>query len=171
LIESRAGKYAVACLLLFLSGALATSRPKKPRLVYPLAALCAVLAAGLAWRIKPPRPPARSFPLGDPMAFIAAVPDHAAHLAEWSGERGLSPPPLSLPEMDEWLWANREALGEEWNRLMFGLVAAYGQALRATNPSLVWSVRGGEPAIASPRSLLPAKRIFNDVHDAVFADV
>jgi len=54
---------------------------------------------------------------------------------------------------------------------MHGLVAAYGETLRAETPSLVWSVRGGEPAIGTPRSLWPARRLFNDVHDAVFADV
>lgn len=170
MIESRAGKYAVVATLLILSAILATSRPKKPRVVYPLAAICCLTAVGLAWRIKPALPIEQSFPLGEPMAFIAAVPSHVKHLADWASRRGLSPPPVSIPELEEWLWSNREAVGEEWGRLMHGLVATYGQALRAKNPSLVWSVRRGEPALASPGSLLPGRRVFNDVHDAVFAD-
>ena len=73
--------------------------------------------------------------------------------------------------MQEWLWSNREALGEDWGEVMHGLVAAYGETLRAETPSLMWAVRGGEPAVGAPRSLWPARRIFNEVHDAVFADV
>jgi hypothetical protein len=170
-IESRTGKYTVVVLLLILAAILATSRPKKPRVVYPLAAVFGVIAAGLAWRVRLARPIEQSFPLGDATAFIVAVPKHVEHLAEWARGRGVSPPPLSVPGMDEWIWSNREALGEEWGRLMHGLVAAYGEAVRAKSPSLIWTVRGGEPALVSPRSFWPGRRVFNEVHDAVFADV
>jgi hypothetical protein len=73
--------------------------------------------------------------------------------------------------MDEWLWDNCEALGAHWQGVLPGLVAAYGEALRADTPTLAWLVRDGEPAVGSPRSPWPARRIFSEVHDAVFADV
>jgi hypothetical protein len=105
------------------------------------------------------------------MDFIAAVPAHVARLTEWSRRQRIDPPPGSISGMDEWLWSNREALGEDWGGVMHGLVAAYGELLRAERPSLVWVVRSGEPAVGSSRSIWSARRIFNEVHDAVFADV
>lgn len=171
MIESRAGKYSVVALLLVLAAMLGTSRPRKPHVVYPIAAIFGVTAGWVAWRVKTARPLKPSFPLGDPVAFIASVPTHVTHLAEWARRRGIPPPPASVAGMDEWVWSNREALGEEWAGLMHGLVAAYGETLRAESLSVVWSVRRGEPAVGSRRSLWPARRIFNEVHDAVFADI
>lgn len=171
MIESRIGKRAIVAVLLLLAAVLGTSRPKKPRVVYPIAAAFAAIAGFVAWRVKTAPPPKRSFPLGDPLAFISAVPDHVASLAAWTSTTGLPPPPSSAPEMDEWLWANREVLGAHWQGILQGLVAAYGEALRAGTPALAWLVRDGEPALGSPRSPWPARRIFNEVHDAVFADV
>ncbi len=171
MIESRAGKHAVVAVLLLLAAVLATSRPKKPRVVYAVAAVFAAMAGWVAWRVKTAPPLKRSFPLGDPLAFIAAVPAHVANLAEWARAKGLPPPPSSVAEMDEWLWENREDLGADWQGVLQGLVAAYGEALRADTPALAWLVRDGEPAVGAPRSPWPARRIFNEVHDAVFADV
>jgi hypothetical protein len=170
-IESRAGKHTIVAVLLLLAALLGTSRPKKPRVVYPVATVLAAIAGWVAWRVKIAPPLRRSFPLGDPLAFIAAVPTHVANLAEWTRAKRLSPPPSSVAQMDEWLWDNREALGADWQAVLPGLVAAYGEVLRADTPALVWLVRDGEPAVGSPRSLWPARRIFNEVHDAIFADV
>jgi hypothetical protein len=169
-IESRTGKYAVVGVLLILAVVLATSRPKKPRIVYPVAATLAAVATVLAWRVTLARPLERRFPLGDPQSFIDTVPNHIQHLREWTQERGIASPPLYQPDIDEWLWSQREALGQEWGRLLHGLVAAYGEALRVTDPSRVWSVRGGEPVVVAPGSFPSATRVFNEVHDAVFAD-
>jgi len=88
-IESRTGKYAVVLLLLVLAAILGTSRPKKPHIVYPLAAILAVTAACVAWRVKAARPIEPSFPLGDAVAFIATVPSHVKQLGEWARQRGI----------------------------------------------------------------------------------
>jgi hypothetical protein len=170
-IESRIGKYAVVTLLALLSAVMATSRPKNPGIVYATAAVSALGALWIGLRVKGAPPVERGFPLGDPLDFIDAVPSHVTHLARWAQTQGLSPPPASVSGMDEWLWSNREALGEEWKSLKHGLVAAYGEALRSDTPSLTWLVRSGEPAVGRPRALWPARRIFTDVHDAVFADL
>lgn len=171
MIESRRGKWAVVCLLLILSAVLATSRPKKPQTVYPTALILGLTALGLAWRVKSAPPIPSSFPLGDPQAFIASVPRHVSGLEGWADDRGLQRPPLSLAAMEEWLWSNREALGQEWPTLMQGLTAAYGEALRAADASRHWSVRKGEPAIVSSAWMAPARSAFAEVHDAVFADL
>src|SRR5438128_4520847 len=171
MIESRAGKYAVVSVLVVLATILATSRPRKPRVVFPLAAFVGFTGVWIAWRAKAAPPFKTSFPLGDPVDFIDTVPAHVARLREWSRGRSIPPPPPSVSGMQEWLWSNREALGEDWGEVMHGLVAAYGETLRAETRSLIWAVRGGEPAVGAPRSLWPARRIFNEVHDAVFADV
>ena len=170
MIESRTGKYALVGLLLILAVTLATSRPKKPRIVYPLSATLAGAAALLAWRVTPARPLERSFPLGDPQAFIVAVPNHNKQLREWAQERGIASPPLSQPNIDDWIWSNREALGEEWSRLLHGFVADYGEALRAKDRSRVWSVRGGEPVVVAPGWFRAGTRVFSEVHEDVFAD-
>ena len=159
MIESRAGKYSVVALLLALATILSTSRPKKPHIVYPLAAMFAAMGGWTAWRVKVAPPMARSFPLGDPMAFIAAVPAHVARLEAWARAQRVSPPPHSVAAMDEWLWDNRESLGADWQEVMHGLVAAYGQALGSDRPNLVWLVRDGEPSIGSSRSVWPGAGI------------
>jgi hypothetical protein len=171
MIESRSGKYAIVAALLILAVIFATSRPKKPRVVYPLAAVFAVAATLVAWRVTVAAPTPRSFPLGDPVAFIALVPAHVAKLAVWTHDQRVPPPPRGAAAMDEWMWDHREALGAGWQEVMHGLVAAYGEALRADTPALVWLVRHGEPSVGTPRALWPARRLFNEVHDAVFADM
>jgi len=169
-IDSRIGKYAVVMLLGLLAIVIATSRPKRPGIANSLAAAWALGALWIGLSVKSAPAGPRAYPLGDPRNFIEAVPNHVMHLARWAQSRGLPPPPGSLSGLEEWLWTNREALGHEWTALMAGIVAAYGEALRSDSPSLVWQVRSGEPALGRPRSLWPPRRIFRDVHDAVFSD-
>jgi hypothetical protein len=170
LIESRTGKYAVVGLLATLALALGTSRPRKARVVYSIAAVCAAAAVGVAVRAKPAPPDPRIPPLGDPAVFITAVPDHVDALRRWCGDRAVAMPPRSHADWDEWLWTHRETLGSDWPATAPLLVATYGELLRQASPGLSWSVRDQEPVVSRRGRAWLGRRLFVEVHDAVFAD-
>jgi hypothetical protein len=170
-IESRIGKCGVVSASLILALVLATSRPKRPEVIFPFSAGLVLLAGIIAWRVRVAPSPVAIHPLGDANAFIAAVPQLVARLDEWAQGKGVPAPPRVREELAEWVWAHREPLGDSWRDVFPGLVALHGEALRAGDPLLEWSVRAGEPALRRPGSLWPAKRLFHEVHDAVFADV
>jgi hypothetical protein len=169
-IQTRLGKYAIVGALALLSLVFATARAKKPRIVHSLAACFALAALAIAVRVKVAKALPPTAPVGDPAAFIAAVPAHVAALQAWCTGHHVPPPPTALAAWDEWLWTHREALGEEWDVTAPWLVAAYGELLRIANPRLKWVVRGVEPTVASRAGSWWSKSLFYDVHEGVFAD-
>lgn len=169
MIESPAGKFAISLLFAILSLLLATSSPRKPQVVYPLAVVFGLVAAYVAVRVKTWRPPRSSSPLGDAAAFIAAVPIHVTEFRVWAASAGLAGPPVARTSLDEWIWINRETLGAAWPGVASGLTAIYGEALRREKASLQWAVRGDDPVLRSRLGL--GRRVMNEVYDAVYADL
>jgi len=169
-IESRAGKYVVVGLLALLTFVLATSRPRKAGVVYSMAVVCGVAALIVAIRAKGAPPAPLSPPLGDPVAFIEAVPAHIAALRRWCGEHAVPEPPRLRSDWDEWLWVNRETLGSCWPETAPWLVAAYGELLRQASPGLSWVANRVEPVLAHRGWAWLGRPLFVEIHDAVFAD-
>jgi hypothetical protein len=167
-IESRFGKYAVVACCATLALVLATSRPRKPRIVYPMAAVAGLAGLLVAIRVRPAPAVPPTQPLGDPQAFIDAVPAHVASLRRWCQDLGLPVPPDSRDEWDQWVFTNREPLGSHWPTTALWLVAAYGEILRSADPQLRWEAGGLEPVLAG-RWL--RRGLFIEVHDAVFVSV
>lgn len=168
MIESPAGKLTISLLLAILSLLLATSSPRKPRVVYPVAAVFGIAAVYVAVRVKTWRPPSVASPLGSASAFIAAVPRHLAEFSAWAEGAGLSSPPVVRASLDEWIWTNREALGAAWPAVAPGLTATYGEALRREHARLHWAVRGDAPVLRGRFGL--SRRVLNEIYDAVYAD-
>jgi hypothetical protein len=167
-IESRFGKYAVVACCATLAMVLATSRPRKPRMVYSMAAVAALAGLLVALRVTPAPALPPTQPLGDPHAFIEAVPTHVATLRRWCQDIGLPVPPDTRDKWDEWIFDNREALGSHWPTTALWLVAAYGELLRSADPRLRWEAGDLEPVLAG-RWL--KRGLFVEVHDSVFVGV
>ena len=173
MIETRAGKVAIVAALGVLSLAFlfASAGAKSPKRIQSIAVVLACVGAWVAFRVRTPEPTTPAYPLGDAGAFVAAVPEHARRLAKWAVAQGAPPPPSDSASLDEWIWNHRAALGRDWLSTMHGLVAVYGEALRRESQGLEWCVHDGEPTVRARHSVWPSRRLFNDVHDAVFADV
>jgi hypothetical protein len=169
MIQSRLGKYAIVGALACLALVFGTARAKKPRVTQSLAVAFASVAVAIALGVKVRESPP-SAPVGDPAAFIVAVPGHLADLQAWCQAHCVPAPPASKADWDEWLWTHREALGEGWPSTAPWLVAAYGELLRSSNPKLQWVVRGTEPTVAAGGRAWLGRRLFFEVHEAVFAD-
>jgi hypothetical protein len=169
MIESPAGKRAISILLAVLGVILAASSPRKPHVVYPIAAAFGLAAAYVAVRVKTWTPPRSEWPFGPAASFIAAVPIHVAEFRVWTERNGLRSPPASRTSLDEWIWKNREALGGAWPAIAAGLTATYGEALRRDNSRLRWAVRREDAVLRGPLGL--KRLVLNEVHDAVYADV
>jgi hypothetical protein len=92
-IESRIGKCGVVSASLILALVLATSRPKRPEVIFPFSAGLVLLAGIIAWRVRVAPSPVAIHPLGDANAFIAAVPQLVARLDEWAQGKGVPAPP------------------------------------------------------------------------------
>ena len=168
MIESRFGKYAVVACFALLALVFATSRPRKPGIVYPMAAVAGLLAVLVAIRVKPAPPLAPTQPLGDPQVFISAVPSHVGSLRAWCKTLGVPMPPETRDKWDEWVFSNRESLGSQWPTTSPWLVAAYGAILRTSDPQLRWEAGTLEPVLAGRWF---RRGLFVEVHDAVFVDV
>ena len=168
MIESRFGKCGIVASCATLAFVLATSRPRKPGVVYPLAGIAGLTAVLVALRVKPAAPLPRTQPLGDPGAFIQAVGAHVDSLRCWCRELGLPLPPETRDAWHDWVFTNREALGSHWPATAPWLVASYGELLRRADPGLTWAAGTFEPLLAG-RWL--KRGLFIEVHDAVFVDV
>ena len=168
MIESRFGKYAIVICCATLALVLATSRSRKPRIVYSMAAMAALTGLLVAMVVKPAPPLPPTQPLGDPQAFIEAVPAHVATLRRWCQDVGVPVPPDTRDKWDAWVFENRDALGSHWPTTALWLVAAYGELLRSADPKLRWEAGDLEPKLAG-RWL--RRGLFIEVHDAVFVGV
>lgn len=169
MIESPIGKVTISFLLAAVSLLLSISSPRRPKVVYPIAAVFGLAAVYVAVRVKTWRPPRSTSPLGDAAAFIAEVPTHVATFRAWAEGAGISSPPDDRASLDEWIWNNRETLGAAWPGVAPGLTATYGEALRRDHSKLYWAARRDDAVLRSRFGL--SRMVLNEVYDAVYADL
>ena len=171
MIESRLGKAAIITCLLVLGCLLVVRAPARKRSVlYPIAGALALTALYIGARVRTWSPPPPSSIVGDVEEFIAAASSHADEFVRWGQSRGLQDglPPEALAE---WMWNHREEIGERWSEMLRPAVAAYGQALRRSDPRAVWAKRRADVVVEVPGRPWTRTWVAREVHDNVFSDV
>ena len=104
------------------------AKPARRNIAHAIAGILAAPAVYVLLRVHPrAQPLIQRSVLGDVDAFLARVPELARRFHEWGRGRGLRG---DHDPSQEWVWKNRDPIGEDWPTMLPMVTAAYGELIR-----------------------------------------
>jgi hypothetical protein len=147
------------------------AKPARRNIAYAIAGLFAAPGVYVLFRVHPrAQPLTQRSVLGDVDAFLPRVPELARRFHEWGRSRGLRDD-HDPSEFLEWVWKNREPIGEDWPSMLPMVTAAYGELIRKQDARAKWAIRRGDAVIEIPRRPWSRTRVAYVIHETVFLDI